>query len=413
MMKMDELLEDVSKITIAEYDFELDNIINSNNNYDVVTLSRGLPGYILLVSELNSNHVSSYEEKLTSYIEILVSILSERGVMTGSLYSGAAGIGISLLHLNENKYKRLVESLDEYIEYFVSEFLPSIDTGNMSPTDYDIIEGVSGILVYISLHDRERLKDVQRKIVNFLTSSFKEDIWNDIFYVTSQNQMSESESVLFPKGCLNLGVAHGLAGVGIALAYTMIKGNFSCQIEETLRHIIDVYEQFETPSLYTWKDGLDIDELKQGYSNSKFLPNIDAWCYGSPGISLLYMYCGVALNDEYLKNKAVEILKTSMERQSGIDSPILCHGYAGLLEICQFFKYVYQTDEFDKYIYDFDKKITQYLQSKRNNELQIISQFGYLNGDVGVLLSMLHIYSKNVNTYWQAGLLLFKDIIFE
>ncbi|HEM2852499.1 TPA: Nisin biosynthesis protein NisC, partial [Streptococcus suis] len=273
MMKMDELLEDVSKITIAEYDFELDNIINSNNNYDVVTLSRGLPGYILLVSELNSNHVSSYEEKLTSYIEILVSILSERGVMTGSLYSGAAGIGISLLHLNENKYKRLVESLDEYIEYFVSEFLPSIDTGNMSPTDYDIIEGVSGILVYISLHDRERLKDVQRKIVNFLTSSFKEDIWNDIFYVTSQNQMSESESVLFPKGCLNLGVAHGLAGVGIALAYTMIKGNFSCQIEETLRHIIDVYEQFETPSLYTWKDGLDIDELKQGYSNSKFLPN--------------------------------------------------------------------------------------------------------------------------------------------
>lgn len=32
MMKMDELLEDVSKITIAEYDFELDNIINSNNN---------------------------------------------------------------------------------------------------------------------------------------------------------------------------------------------------------------------------------------------------------------------------------------------------------------------------------------------------------------------------------------------
>uniref|UniRef100_UPI002ED368DE lanthionine synthetase LanC family protein n=3 Tax=Streptococcus TaxID=1301 RepID=UPI002ED368DE len=96
----------------------------------------------------------------------------------------------------------------------------------------------------------------------------------------------------------------------------------------------------------------------------------------------LYMYCGVALNDEYLKNKAVEILKTSMERQAGIDSPILCHGYAGLLEICQFFKYVYQTDEFDKYIYDFDKKITQYLQSKRNNELQIISQFGYLNGDV-------------------------------
>ncbi len=46
-----------------------------------------------------------------------------------------------------------------------------------------------------------------------------------------------------------------------------------------------------------------------------------------------------------------------MERQAGIDSPILCHGYAGLLEICQFFKYVYQTDEFDKYIYDFDKKL--------------------------------------------------------
>lgn len=36
--------------------------------------------------------------------------------------------------------------------------------------------------------------------------------------------MSQSESEMYPLGCLNMGLAHGLAGVGCILAYAHIKG---------------------------------------------------------------------------------------------------------------------------------------------------------------------------------------------
>ncbi len=75
------------------------------------------------------------------------------------------------------------------------------------------------------------------------------------FYVTSQNQMSESESVLFPKGCLNLGVAHGLAGVGIALAYTMIKETLVVKLKKpcdislmymnNLKHLVCIHGRMD------------------------------------------------------------------------------------------------------------------------------------------------------------------------
>ncbi len=40
----------------------------------------------------------------------------------------------------------------------------------------------------------------------------------------SKNQMSKTESKLYPLGCLNFGLAHGLAGVGAMLSYSKLKG---------------------------------------------------------------------------------------------------------------------------------------------------------------------------------------------
>ena len=59
----------------------------------------------------------------------------------------------------------------------------------------------------------------------------------------------------------------------------------------------------------------------------------DAWCYGSPGISLLYLYVGIFLKDQKLVEKSKNILIASLECPVGVQSSILCHGYSGLYEI--------------------------------------------------------------------------------
>ncbi|MGV3011553.1 lanthionine synthetase LanC family protein [Streptococcus thoraltensis] len=73
------------------------------------------------------------------------------GVLSDSLFSGVSGIGISLLHLVEEhpEYYNLLISFNNYIEYYTLNKIENIDIKQISPTDYDIIEGVSGVLVYL------------------------------------------------------------------------------------------------------------------------------------------------------------------------------------------------------------------------------------------------------------------------
>ena len=408
-MNKKNIKRNVEKI-IAQWD-ERTRKNKENFDFGELTLSTGLPGIILMLAELkNKDNSKIYQKKIDNYIEYIVSKLSTYGLLTGSLYSGAAGIALSILHLREDdeKYKNLLDSLNRYIEYFVREKIEGLNLENITPPDYDVIEGLSGILSYLLLINDEQYDDLKILIINFLSNLTKENKGLISLYIKSENQMSQSESEMYPLGCLNMGLAHGLAGVGCILAYAHIKGYSNEASLSALQKIIFIYEKFELErkKQFLWKDGLVADELKKEkvIREASFIR--DAWCYGGPGISLLYLYGGLALDNDYFVDKAEKILESAMQRKLGIDSYMICHGYSGLIEICSLFKRLLNTKKFDSYMEEFNVNSEQILEEYGDE-----SGTGFLEGISGCIL-VLSKFEYSINfTYWRQALLLFDDFL--
>ena len=408
-MNKKNIKRNVEKI-IAQWD-ERTRKNKENFDFGELTLSTGLPGIILMLAELkNKDNSKIYKKKIDNYIEYIVSKLSTYGLLTGSLYSGAAGIALSILHLREDdeKYKNLLDSLNRYIEYFVREKIEGFNLENITPPDYDVIEGLSGILSYLLLINDEQYDDLKILIINFLSNLTKENKGLISLYIKSENQMSQSESEMYPLGCLNMGLAHGLAGVGCILAYAHIKGYSNEASLSALQKIIFIYEKFELErkKQFLWKDGLVADELKKEkvIREASFIR--DAWCYGGPGISLLYLYGGLALDNDYFVDKAEKILESAMQRKLGIDSYMICHGYSGLIEICSLFKRLLNTKKFDSYMEEFNVNSEQILEEYGDE-----SGTGFLEGISGCIL-VLSKFEYSINfTYWRQALLLFDDFL--
>lgn len=408
-MNKKNIKRNVEKI-IAQWD-ERTRKNKENFDFGELTLSTGLPGIILMLAELkNKDNSKIYQKKIDNYIEYIVSKLSTYGLLTGSLYSGAAGIALSILHLREDdeKYKNLLDSLNRYIEYFVREKIEGFNLENITPPDYDVIEGLSGILSYLLLINDEQYDDLKILIINFLSNLTKENKGLILLYIKSENQMSQSESEMYPLGCLNMGLAHGLAGVGCILAYAHIKGYSNEASLSALQKIIFIYEKFELErkKQFLWKDGLVADELKKKkvIREASFIR--DAWCYGGPGISLLYLYGGLALDNDYFVDKAEKILESAMQRKLGIDSYMICHGYSGLIEICSLFKRLLNTKKFDSYMEEFNVNSEQILEEYGDE-----SGTGFLEGISGCIL-VLSKFEYSINfTYWRQALLLFDDFL--
>ncbi|MCT3129286.1 Nisin biosynthesis protein NisC [Lactococcus lactis] len=408
-MNKKNIKRNVEKI-IAQWD-ERTRKNKENFDFGELTLSTGLPGIILMLAELkNKDNSKIYQKKIDNYIEYIVSKLSTYGLLTGSLYSGAAGIALSILHLREDdeKYKNLLDSLNRYIEYFVREKIEGFNLENITPPDYDVIEGLSGILSYLLLINDEQYDDLKILIINFLSNLTKENKGLISLYIKSENQMSQSESEMYPLGCLNMGLAHGLAGVGCILAYAHIKGYSNEASLSALQKIIFIYEKFELErkKQFLWKDGLVADELKKEkvIREASFIR--DAWCYGGPGISLLFLYGGLALDNDYFVDKAEKILESAMQRKLGIDSYMICHGYSGLIEICSLFKRLLNTKKFDSYMEEFNVNSEQILEEYGDE-----SGTGFLEGISGCIL-VLSKFEYSINfTYWRQALLLFDDFL--
>lgn len=169
-----------------------------------------------------------------------------------------------------------------------------------------------------------------------------------------------------------------------------------------------------------WKEGLSDVELKKLKKNNPSYEFIrDAWCYGSPGISLLYLYSSLALDNKKLKSKACSILKTSIRRSNGLEQSILCHGFSGAIEICLFFKKINKTNDLDDYIRFLKEKLASDFRENLTYGFNTVAEFegisvkdnlGFLDGIIGILLTMIDLNNSKTATNWKKALLLFDDV---
>jgi hypothetical protein len=144
-------------------------------------------------------------------------------------------------------------------------------------------------------------------------------------------------------------------------------------------------------------------------------PSRAAWCYGAPGVARALWLAGVARQRSEWRDVAVEAMEAVYRRPVAarhIDSPTLCHGVAGLLQITLRFAHdtrlpVFTEAAIDLFEWLYGAYEPDSLLGYRNWEPggTRVDQPGLLDGAPGVLLTLLAACT-DVEPSWDRAFLL-------
>lgn len=339
--------EVVSKIAeqLGVYECVADCGGRVETKWNPYTLSQGLPGICLLYGKLME--VYPNEEKWCilahDYLGRTVAGLNEQGVPTLSMFSGLAGLGLCAASVSGgfSRYGKLIHTVNTGITEQFDAYLPYVVTPQGTHSlRYDVIEGISGVLSYLSLFLQEnRCYAAQKKGLRKLVELTEEiEIAGCAvpgWYIPAENQFSEAERKLYPRGNFNTSLSHGIAGPLVILSKMLMEGLEVDGQRAAIEKIVDFYFQFccNDGKRDFWKGQLDFSEVTGMRLTDANIIRRDAWCYGSPGICYGLLAAGEALGRPEWREYAVRNIRQTMRDIRGIFSPTFCHGYAGLYQI--------------------------------------------------------------------------------
>lgn len=289
---------------------------------------------------------------------------------------------------------------------------------------YDLINGLSGVgmsLLFQNQGDLDEhiiINEIVTYIVDLATVNEKGQMDICKFCVNQENQLIEEDKCLFPNGNLNLGVAHGLVGVALFLSVAYKKGIIVQNQRKLIDIILQTYDDFKMKIkisngfVYIWPTQLRMEDYIAGIPKEVLRKPRMSWCYGASGISRVLYSVADNINDtvrkEFYYNNLVEISKGSL-KDFLLDSPMICHGYAGLLLTLNSINRKRRNIFFVDCIERLKEKIISFYDETldygfinqgivmENNELkkQYYEQNDLLSGAVGVILSLNSLYIDN------------------
>jgi hypothetical protein len=133
-------------------------------------------------------------------------------------------------------------------------------------------------------------------------------------------------------GHINLGMAHGGAGILALLSLAASRGIASASQREAIGFLRGFFGQWrqEAPDGPWWPQWLTRDELAAGVTGQQG-PGRPSWCYGSAGIARALQLAAIASGDTAGQTAAEEALAASLApaQLARLTGPGLCHGPGG------------------------------------------------------------------------------------
>ena len=117
-----------------------------HGDYRDNTLAEGIPAKLLLISSLKDKYKEcEYESIVDKNIDMLINSLETYGLYNFSLFSGTAGVGLSLFSVsaNGNKYNDILNSIHTLLVEQVEDFFKFVKKSDLKIIDYDLITGIS------------------------------------------------------------------------------------------------------------------------------------------------------------------------------------------------------------------------------------------------------------------------------
>jgi lantibiotic biosynthesis protein len=262
------------------------------------------------------------------------SIAAEPNRLPPGLAAGWAGVGFvsSYLSRGGQRYRAWRRELGPRLERSCLDAAAKIEGAQegWAFADFDQISGVTGVIAGLLGKDPpESFGSLTRALTEGTLRRPGRPPWGTPSALLPDSMVNDR----YPRGAVNLGLAHGLAGVVAALALHQREG--AAGVDEKLALVVAadtlasaVEERDGSPTLP--------HILPIGQPNNAEGPGRSAWCYGPPGAARALSLAGAVLGRPELIRLANDLLVASIARPAHIaclETPTFCHGIAGVLQI--------------------------------------------------------------------------------
>jgi hypothetical protein len=274
-----------------------------------------------------------------------------------SFFGGTAGLAFTLVQASQGG-RRYQQTLARVHRGLCEQILthpwrrPESAEG-VASGDFDLIMGAAGVLAYlVSLEQVD--STIQAAIAHLLAyllwlGEAGQPLGQERWYISPDLLPTDTHRQHFPRGHFDCGLAHGIPGPLAALALTWLAGYRYPGLREAIASLADwiVEHRVEQEWGSDWPTSVPLECAEAAQSWQQLPPTRSAWCYGAPGIARSLWLAGYALGDRELCRRGIEAIEAVLRRPvatRAIDAPTLCHGVAGLLQICLRFAHECESD---------------------------------------------------------------------
>ncbi|MFQ5601217.1 MAG: lanthionine synthetase C family protein [Candidatus Krumholzibacteriia bacterium] len=285
------------------------------------SLATGSAGLAVLYAYLAEAFAADTFERLArAYWQSSIDALAGMPT-TPSLYSGFTGIAWVTAHLDG----RLLETGGADLHEEVEEALLAHLRQSPWPHHYDLVDGLTGYGVYaLERLPHPRAERCLEQVVLQLERLSRRSA-DGVAWFTEPALMLPDHRVLYPDGCYDLGLAHGIPGVIALLGMSSARGiGPRALLEDAVRWLL-------AHRVVSASDGGFGSWLTAG---GEPIGHRLGWCYGDPGVAaaLLVASRAAGIGPQTGLEIAVHAAALAPER-AGVAGSGLCHGTAGLAHL--------------------------------------------------------------------------------
>ena len=326
-----------------------------------------------------------------------------------SLHEGISNVGVfvSSLYKQTGRLKKELDLINKILcKIIYVKYKQLTNLGLVRTSEFDVIYGAAGIGNYLLqfTNDLEVYSSLQILCEYLISIVRKNNRKTNMpgWYIDLKTEPLYEPYASYGEGYINYTISHGCGGILLFLVNAYRKGVIVNGQTEAIEDIVLEYLRLNKSSNGVWWSGI---LSKEEYKKGVFPPRGErqSWCSGN--ISVLYaIYKASQLllwkdteRDIFQRIKQIILMPTE---QYGLCSPIICHGYAGLLTI---FRNLYdETADIDIYkrmcffldvvVSCFDLQNKYGFKNKKfsNSKINISEDDNtFLNGAAGIIMELL------------------------
>lgn len=253
-------------------------------------------------------------------LERSTSALAERQLLP-ALYSGFLGVGWVVTHLTRDLFEG-DESLSEEIDDALRQLLSNVE----ERLTFELIYGLAGYGTYlVERLPNPRAAALLDRVLDLLDESRDAaGVWH-----SDPGWMVPWQREQMPRGCYNLGVAHGIPGVIGFLAAANREGHG----DPRLARFADAAVRWTLAQ--KWDDASSLFPAFIPVGGEPY-PTRTAWCYGDIGVAAVLLSAAQSFGCDDWKREALSIAKTAARRsreETKVRDAGLCHGSTGIAHL--------------------------------------------------------------------------------